>query len=152
MDSWREISAQPIGSLNLFEGVALKTIVDAHVPAKLQQEIPNSINAADCYSADSYVKDRETLGRLIDSHVPPAEVLAGGTFEPSTMVGILNAGWDRFLSGLVEFRKRLPNGDSMTLFELHLKFNRFLSKALELSEARMAWRSAKDALNNRQNP
>jgi len=141
LDVWRNIAhmEQQVG---VIEAIAIYAIKEHDVLRKLQQEVEATIDAQHIFTKESYSSSLETLCPLIDAYVPPCEFLGDRRYQPAALVGILNAGWERFLSGLDKFRTHLPHSEKLTPFQLTLKFNSFLLKSMELNEAIAAWTKA----------
>jgi hypothetical protein len=153
LDLWRQIASRENADVQgVYEGVALKAIRDARVSDRLIDAVMAAMRPEQCYNAQRYRDDCGALGELIDAQIPPAEVMdpATGQTRAATITGILNAGWDRFLSGLLRFKEQVRDGSGMAPFDLTLRFNRFLLKSMELNDAVIAWGKAKDDIINRQ--
>jgi len=144
LNTWREIARREPINLNPLQQIALDTIQEQGVVDRLYNAIQQSLPDDKRYSKARYAEEVGPLTELIDAMIPPAEILSDKGYKPTTIPGILNAGWECFLAGLDKFRECLPEGECNTVFELNHKFNEFLIKSMELNQIRRSWDSARN--------
>jgi hypothetical protein len=140
LSDWREIAeAEPKTATDLIHHIALRTI-DASVLDRILSSTQVSLDAQHTYSASRYAAAIDNLVPLINAHVPPIEVLQSDAYHLTDAADILNAGWDVQISGLREFRDRLPA--AMSDGDVQGKLNGLIMKALTLQDAALSWRDA----------
>ena len=144
LSQWERISAGQ-NHASILGHVAMQTLMDNKIMDSLRKEVPAGLDPNDIYTRDSYIQDRDDLLPLVNSCVPPVQVLReGGVFAQASLVGILNVGWEASMDGLQEFRTNLRGGNDASEFDIGVRFNRFLLKSMELSEIVTAWGEAQD--------
>ena len=151
IQKWDQISHQQMPPLPLIEGLALGTIEEQNVVETLGERVRERLPENMTYTTTKYSEEVVELVTLANAMVPPAEVLSRDHCPTSTLPGILNAGWECYLSGLQEFSEGLPHNEKYTSYELSVKFNELLLKAMELNEIRLAWGSAQYATISEKN-
>lgn len=142
--SWDEIVRREVMLEDLFEQLALEAIQEGDILDDLREAVLNCLPTDRRYTLRQYEDEVPELVSLIDGMIPPAERLVRDCYQSSTVPGILNAGWECFLGGLTGFKKCLPNADSISSFDLALKYNEFLIKSMELNQIRESWKRAKE--------
>lgn len=150
---WEQIASIPINVENDVARIAFHSIQDETVLNKLLDVVEQVNLATGKYDQIKYDNDVKALGPMINALIPPVEVLAddGTGLELSSTVGLMNAGWEVYLSGLTEFKKNLPEREALSEFKVALRYNKFLLKSLELIEVRRSWEEANDLID-RENP
>jgi hypothetical protein len=137
---WKDICTEISAALSTAPwDVVYKAIVDTQLLKHLRSEVRNHVAAEQIYNRDRYLNDMVNLHPLMAVNIPPVEYFRDNKWVPANLPGILNVGWEEMLSGLAAFRNSLSNTSSLNEYELGTRFNKFLMKAMELSEIRHAW-------------
>ncbi|MCI0562955.1 MAG: hypothetical protein MN733_31140, partial [Nitrososphaera sp.] len=147
--AWEEIALSPINVENDVAKIAFHSIHEETVLNRLLDVVEKVDLATGKYDQSKYVHDVKALGPMINALIPPVEVLAadGTGLKLSSTVGLMNAGWEVYLSGLTEFKENLSQGETLSEFEVTLRYNKFLLKSLELIEVRRIWEEARDLVH-----
>lgn len=146
LDEWRSIGQRDINfGGRISSMVADSSLEKARAYDKLKRNVRRSLRRSQKYYATAYKKDVSSLTKYIRANVPPVEDIRNRKYSLATLVGILNAGWECFLSDLQEFRKNLPRASTLSRHEVNVEFNKFLLKAMELNDVKRSWEEAKKA-------
>lgn len=121
---------------------ALKTV--SSQVEKLIGFVTSSLDGKLVYSQESYRFDCCKLPPLINAHIAPVQVLLGSEFLPASLVGVFNAGWQCYLTGLEGFKKTLDPRAVKEPADLCRKFNQFLLKSMELTDILATWVEVKN--------
>ena len=147
MSLWRRIAQVEVKTNDALNEFILNTITTSDLINTLPTVVLRVAAELPQYSKKLYKADIKVLCPLIDANIPPAEHLnRRGLPTPASFVGILNAGWKSYVEGLDAFRANLPPGKYFSDFYVARQFNRFLLKAMELSETIHAWHNTEISL------
>ncbi len=135
LESWKSIthSRSPQFTLPIrkLAGVAILDIYDSIIATAT-----STIESTRRYSVSEDTTELQRLIERASSLIPPNEFIENGIASEAQFQSILNAGWLVYLSGLEGIRERF----GWDKWESKIKFNEFISRAIELNEIQRRWR------------
>jgi hypothetical protein len=142
LDDWRDLAFRPIAVEGTINELVLWSFRKSDADTRLVKIVKENSSELDVYTDAMYRADVQKLCPLIDTQIPPAEILDPSTrlHVPASFVGILSAGWESYLLGLGRYSKSLPAGKVKNTYDVARHFNGFLLKAFELNECAAAWK------------